>query len=209
MKKIFGFGILLLAAAGIFIAATAPNTVGGLKVGDKAPDFKLQNIDGEWYSLKDIKDANGETPKGYIVTFTCNTCPFAVMYEDRLVEMHKEMAPKGYPVVAIMPNDTDIKPGDSLEAMGERAKEKGFDFHYLIDSKQEVFPAYGASRTPEIYLLDNEMTVRYTGAIDDNPQNADGVKTNYVADAVAAIEAGNEPSPAKTKAIGCSIKVKK
>lgn len=208
MRGLIKISFLLLAVAGVFMAATSSVDF-GLKVGDKAPDFKLKNIDGKYYSLEDVKDANGEKPKGYIVTFTCNTCPYAVMYEDRLVELHNAMAPKGYPVVAIMPNDTDIKPGDDLAAMGKRAEDKGFDFLYLIDEKQEVFPAYGASRTPEIYLLDSDMVVRYTGAIDDNAQDASAVKTNYVMDAVASLEAGKSPDPAKTKAIGCSIKVKR
>ncbi|MCI5083012.1 MAG: thioredoxin family protein [Saprospiraceae bacterium] len=208
MKKILGLGILLFAAAGIFMAATSTVDF-GLTVGDKAPDFKLKNIDGKYYSLKDVKDANGKAPKGYIVTFTCNTCPYAVMYEDRIAALHDKMAPKGYPVVAIMPNDTEIKPDDSLEKMAERAKDKNFNFLYLIDEKQEVFPQYGASRTPEVYLLDSDMVLRYTGAIDDNAQNPDAVKTNYVEEAVAAMEAGKEPSPAKTKAIGCTIKVKR
>jgi peroxiredoxin len=208
MRGLIKFSFLLLAVAGVFMAATSSVDF-GLKVGDKAPDFKLKNIDGKYYSLEDVKDANGEKPKGYIVTFTCNTCPYAVMYEDRLVELHNAMAPKGYPVVAIMPNDTDIKPGDDLAAMSKRAEDKGFDFLYLIDEKQEVFPAYGASRTPEIYLLDSDMVVRYTGAIDDNAQDASAVKTNYVMDAVASLEAGKSPDPAKTKAIGCSIKVKR
>jgi peroxiredoxin len=208
MRGLIKFSFLLLAVAGVFMAATSSVDF-GLKVGDKAPDFKLKNIDGKYYSLEDVKDANGEKPKGYIVTFTCNTCPYAVMYEDRLVELHNAMAPKGYPVVAIMPNDTDIKPGDDLAAMSKRAEDKGFDFLYLIDEKQEVFPAYGASRTPEIYLLDSDMVVRYTGAIDDNAHVASAVKTNYVMDAVASLEAGKSPDPAKTKAIGCSIKVKR
>ena len=184
MRALIKISFLLLAVAGIFMAATSSVDF-GLKVGDKAPSFKLKNVDGKYYSLEDVKDANGEKPKGYILTFTCNTCPYAVMYEDRLVELHNAMAPKGYPVVAIMPNDTNIKPGDSLEAMGKRAEDKGFDFLYLIDEKQEVFPAY------------------------DNAQDASAVKTNYVMDAVASLEAGKSPDPAKTKAIGCSIKVKR
>ena len=108
-----------------------------------------------------------------------------------------------------MPNDITIKPGDSLDAMKQRAKDKGFGFPYLIDAEQEIFPQYGATRTPEIYLLDNNKVVRYTGAIDDNANNPDAVTTNYVEKAVDAIENGKEPDPDYTKAIGCSIKVKR
>ena len=181
----------------------------GLQVGDKAPDFELKNIDGKMYSLKDIKAADGEEAKGYIVTFTCNTCPYAVANEDRLIELHNKMAAKGYPVVAIQPNDPDVQPGDSFAKMKQRAEEKGFPFVYLLDEGQEVYPVYGATRTPEIYLLDSDLVVRYTGAIDDSVRDPEGVSVNYVIEAVEAIENGEQPSPALTKAIGCSIKTKK
>jgi len=197
-------GLLALAAA-----TMAFRTAGGLKVGDKAPDFKLKNVDGKMYSLEDVKDANGKKPKGYVVVFTCNTCPYAQMYEDRIVDLHRQLSAKGYPVVAIQPNDTAVQPGDSFAKMQERAKEKKFDFLYLFDDGQKVYPQYGAARTPEVYLLDKDLVVRYHGAIDDNAQDASAVQTNYVTNAVAAIEKGQEPSPADVKAIGCSIKFKK
>ena len=181
----------------------------GVKVGDAAPTFKLKNIDGEMYSFENIKDANGETPKGFIVTFTCNTCPYAVMYEDRLIDLHNNMSPQGYPVVAIQPNDPELKAGDSFEAMQERAAEKGFPFLYLMDEGQEVYPQYGASRTPEIYLVDGEGIVRYHGAIDDNAQEPENVTVNYVEKAVESIENGQDPDPADVKAIGCTIKAKR
>ena len=184
-------------------------TKDGLQVGDTAPDFNLKNIDGEFYSLKSLKMADGSEPKGYIVTFTCNTCPYAVANEDRLVALQNSMSAKGYPVVAINPNDPELKAGDSFEKMQERAQEKGFNFLYLFDEKQEVFPVYGATRTPEIYLLDADLVVKYTGAIDNNTMDPEGVTVKYVEDAVAALEAGNEPEPNFTRAIGCSIKVKK
>ena len=209
MKKFLGLSITLIAALTLLISAGLADRTEGLKVGDKAPSFKLKNVDGKTYALEDIKDANGNKPKGYIVTFTCNTCPFAVAYEDRLIEIHNKAAAMGYPVIAIQPNDPGVKTGDSFEKMQERAKEKSFPFLYLIDEKQEVYTAYGASRTPEIYLLDNTMTLRYTGAIDDNYQDAEAVKSNYVMDAIEAIEAGKDPEPNFVKAIGCTIKAKR
>ncbi len=188
-------------------AQTIAQPANGVGVGDKAPEFNLKNIDGEYYSFDNIKDANGETPKGYIVVFTCNTCPFAVANEERLISLHNEYAPKGYPVVAIQPNDPNIQPGDSFEAMQERAKEKDFPFLYLFDEKQEVFPAYGASKTPEVYLVDADgMIVRYHGAIDDSVRDAQGVEKKFVEMAIEAIENGKDPEPATTKAIGCGIK---
>ena len=175
----------------------------GYQIGDTATDFSLKNIDDTFVSLSDYEDA-----EGYIVIFTCNTCPYAVMYEDRIQGLHEQFAGNGFPVIAINPNDPEVKAGDSFDKMKVRAAEKGFGFPYLFDAGQAVFPQYGATKTPHVYVLDNELTVRYIGAIDDNPQSASSVGVKYVEDAVAAIKAGNNPDPATTKAIGCSIKVK-
>ncbi len=203
MKKNFLFALPLLAALALWAAAALPvNT--GIKVGDKAPDFQLKNVDGQMVSLAGMKNV-----KGYIVIFTCNTCPYAVMYEDRIIDLHNKFASKGYPVVAIQPNDPEVQPGDAFDKMQVRAKEKNFPFAYLFDEGQKVYPQYGASRTPEVYLLDKNLTLRYTGAIDDNAQDASAVTKRYVEDAIAALEAGKNPEPAQVKAVGCTIKVKK
>lgn len=178
----------------------------GLEVGQTAPDFRLKNVDERMMSLSDIKDANGNAPKGYIVVFTCNTCPFAVMYEDRLIALHNNFAPKGWPVVAVQPNNPEAKPGDSFEEMQVRASEKSFPFAYLFDEGQKVYPKYGATKTPHVFLLDNNRVVRYMGAIDNNAQDAEAATRHYVAEAINAIEAGKVPDPASTKAIGCGIK---
>lgn len=190
-------------------AKLVSNKAEGLTVGDMAPNFNLKNVDGKNYSLEDIKDANGEVAKGYIVTFTCNTCPVAKMYEERIIALHNKMAPKGYPVVAIQPNDPEVKPGDSFAEMQARAEDKAYPFVYLLDDGQEIFPQYGASRTPEVYLLDATHKLRYHGAIDDNSGDAEGVTVNYVEKAVTALENGQDPNPSDIKAVGCSIKVKK
>ncbi|WP_027880391.1 thioredoxin family protein [Mesoflavibacter zeaxanthinifaciens] len=177
----------------------------GYKIGDIATDFKLENIDGSMVSLSDFNEA-----KGFIVTFTCNTCPYAVAYEDRIEALNKKYSSKGYPVIAIMPNNTDVKPGDNMEAMQKRAKEKGFTFPYLIDKGQKIYPQYGATKTPHVYVLQKTKKgniVKYIGAIDDNFQDANAVKTRYVEDAVNALLSGNEIKVKETKAIGCTIKV--
>jgi len=176
----------------------------GYKVGDTATDFNLKNVDGSMVSLAGMEDA-----KGYIVTFTCNHCPYSVMYEDRLIDLHNEYAPKGYPVIAINPNDPAAQPGDSFEDMVTRSKEKSFPFVYLFDDGQKIYPQYGATKTPHVFLLDKDLKVRYIGAIDDNSRDADAVKVSYVKDAIEAVEKGEDPDPSFTKAIGCSIKVKK
>ncbi len=207
MKRVLGFSFALAALAAVFIAATMPAT-GGLKIGDKAPDFKLKGVDGKTYSLDDIKDANGNTPKGYIVTFTCNTCPFAVMYEDRIIELHKKASIMGYPVVAIQPNDPAVKPGDDFASMQKRAKSKEFPFVYLFDEGQKVFPQYGATRTPEFFVLDKDRVLRYTGAMDDNAEDAAAVSVNYIELALKYLANNQQPTPSTTKAVGCGIKVK-
>ena len=175
----------------------------GLHIGDTAPDFNLKNTKGEMVSLKGFENA-----KGYIVTFTCNHCPYSVMYEDRLIELHKEMSAKGYPVIAINPNDPEVEPKDSFENMVARANEKSFNFEYLFDEGQKVYPKYGATKTPHVFLLDKDLKVRYIGAIDDSARNASKVEQSYVKMAIEALENGKDPNPSTTKAIGCSVKKK-
>ena len=199
MNRFFSLSLLGLF---YFIFITA-STHSGLHVGDKAPDFSLKNIDGSYYSLKNMDDV-----KGYIVTFTCNTCPVAVLYEDRIIDLHNEYADKGYPVIAINPNDPDVKPGDSFDNMIMRAKEKDFPFLYLFDEDQKVYPAYGATKTPHVFLLDKDLTVKYIGAIDDNSRDASAVTETFLTDAIDALLKGAEPNPSSTKAVGCSIKKK-
>lgn len=210
MKKVLGITTTLLVAVLLTSAFWPQPEADGLEVGDIAPDFKLENIDGSMVSLADYEAEEGhEDIKGYIVTFTCNTCPYAVAYEDRLIATHNKMAPKGWPLIAIQPNDPEVQPGDSMDEMRKRAEEKDFPFVYLMDEGQEIYPQYGANRTPHIFLLDKDRKVHYIGALDDSPRDADGVTVNYVEEAIAAIESGSKPDPDFTKAIGCTIKTKK
>ncbi len=188
---------------GILLACSTLLGAQGLSVGDVAPDFELKNIDDSMVSLADYDSVNG-----YIVVFTCNHCPFAIMYEDRLNAIQAKYAPMGYPIVAINPNDPEVKPDDSFENMKVRAKEKGFEFAYLADDKQEVFPVYGATKTPHVYLLDANRVVQYIGAIDDSARDESAVTEKFLENAINSIHYGIKPNPSETKAIGCSIKVK-
>lgn len=197
MKKIGIFALFMV------ILMSFTNST-GYQPGDKATDFKLKSVDGKMYSMADYKDA-----KGFIIVFTCNHCPFAVKYEDRVIELAKKYKPKGYVLLAINPNDPAAAPDDSYELMKVRAKEKGFTFPYLFDEGQKIYPQYGATKTPHVFLLDKNLIVKYIGAIDDNVEDAKAVKEHYLENAIAALEKGQEPSPATTKAIGCTIKVKK
>lgn len=177
---------------------------GGHAVGDKAMDFNLKNVDGTMVSMA----ANPEN-KGYLIIFTCNTCPYSVRYEDRIIALHKKYAPLGYPVIAINPNDPVVKPGDSFEKMQERANEKNFPFPYVMDETQEVTLAYGATNTPHVFVVEKEgkdYIVRYIGAIDNNTRDASAATEKYVEAAVDALLANKKVETTSTKAIGCTIK---
>ncbi|RRJ89267.1 thioredoxin family protein [Flavobacterium macacae] len=198
--KIFAFVLL----AGLASAFTYKTTVAGYKVGDIATDFSLKNIDSKKVALKDFKDA-----KGYIVIFTCNHCPYAQAYEDRIVALDKKYKKLGYPVIAINPNNPEKQKEDSFDLMKVKAKEKGFTFPYLLDEGQKVYPQYGATKTPHVYVLQKTPkgnVVKYIGAIDDNYGDETAVKQKYVQNAVDALLKNKEVSVKETKAIGCSIK---
>ncbi|MCF8331564.1 MAG: thioredoxin family protein [Bacteroidales bacterium] len=179
----------------------------GLEPGDKAVNFNLLNIDGEYVSLQDYQDQ-----QGVVVIFTCNHCPYAQAWEQRIIDIHHEFSPKGFPVVAINPNDSSIVQADSYSAMQKRADDKNYPFVYLLDARQNIFPAYGATKTPHVYLLEmdkDEFYVRYVGAIDNNYKNPEKVTKTYLADAINSLINGEPVKTESTKAIGCSIKVAK
>lgn len=165
-----------------------------LAVGDKAENFSLANIDGKLISLDSYENAIG-----YVVIFTCNNCPYAKAYQKRIAELHNEYAPKGIPVIAINPND-------SKEKIKQRSKEKNYPFAYLHDETQEVTRAYGASKTPHVFILNKEKTVMYIGAIDNNYKDAAAADKRYVVDALDAMLANKKIEVTNTRALGCSIK---
>lgn len=198
--------IILLLAANMLSAQSkykgSPAEPGGYNVGDVATDFSLMNVDDKKVSLADFTDA-----KGFVIVFTCNHCPYSVLYEDRLIALDKKIKPMGYQLIAINPNDPEIYDGDSFELMKVRAEEKGFEFPYLFDDGQKVFPQYGATKTPHVYFLDGDRTVQYIGAIDDNSNSADDVEVTFLENAIMAHSKGDLIYPSVTKAIGCSIRV--
>lgn len=180
------------------------NVADGYTIGDEATNFNLKNVDGKMVSLSDYPKA-----KGFIVIFTCNTCPYAVASEQRIVALDKEFKGKGYPVIAINPNNPKVQPDDTFELMQKKAKQAGFTFPYLYDESQTIYAKYGAKKTPHVYLLQKENgnhIVKYIGAIDDNVRSADDVKERFVANAVNELLAGKEVSVKETKAIGCTVK---
>ena len=200
-------GLTLLAMI-VVVSAFAVNTISvvsdGYKIGDVATDFSLKNVDGKMVSLADYPKA-----KGYVVIFTCNSCPFSVANEDRINALDAKYKTLGYPVIAINPNNPEMKPEDSFDNMKKRATSKKFTFPYLFDEGQQVYPMYGATKTPHAYVLqktDKGNIVRYIGAIDDSSRDENAVSSKYVEDAIDALLANKEITVTTTKAIGCSIK---
>lgn len=178
----------------------------GYNIGDYATDFKLKNVDGKMVSLSDFPEA-----KGYIISFTCNSCPYSVLYEQRIIDLDNKYASKGYPVIAINPNDPAKDSDESFEKMVERASQKNYPFPYLVDETQVTTRAYGATNTPHMYVLqkDNDKyKVMYIGTIDNNPKNPDKVTKFYIEDAMNELLSGQEVKVSKTKAVGCGIKWK-
>lgn len=167
-------------------------------------NFALPNVDGRTVSLDDYPDA-----KGFIIVFSCNHCPYAVAYELRLKEIHDRFADRGFPLIAISSNDADKYPQDSFELMKVRAEQRGFQFPYLYDESQEVAHAYHATRTPHVFVIvknGDYWNVEYSGAIDDNYQNAKAVQHRYLDDAVEALISGTGVELKETIPVGCSIK---
>jgi len=201
MKKYLFISLSALMMAGLL------NAQSPYKAGDIAADFKLTNVKGEMISLAEYNDADG-----FIVAFWCNTCPVVKKYDQRLQDLHAKYAPKGYPVVAINPNDPALSPGDSFAKMKETAAGKNYSFDYLFDDTQEVARKYGATNTPHIYILswrDGKLVVEYVGAIDNNADDAGAADKKYAEDALESILEGRPVEVAGTKAVGCTIKWKK
>lgn len=166
-------------------------------VGDPAPAFVgLVGTDDKKHSLEEFKEA-----KAVALVFTCNHCPVAKAYEDRLIALQKDYADKGVQVVAINVNNVE---DDKLPAMKERAEEKGFEFPYLYDPTQKVGRDYGAKVTPHVFLLDARRNLAFVGPVDDS-QDERKVKRKYLREAIDAVLAGKTPEAAEVKPFGCGI----
>lgn len=172
-----------------------------MKIGDRAPGFDLPGTDGNNYSLSGFKDK-----KAVVVIFTCNHCPYAQAYEDRIINLQEEFAGKEVGFVAINSNDDTGYPDDSFSNMVKRAREKKFNFPYLRDKSQDIARAYGASHTPQIFVFDGDRRLCYTGKIDDNWREPGKVKERYLRDALLEVVGGGKVKNPETYAIGCTIK---
>ncbi len=196
-KLFLALGLLSLGLA--LVLATPKDTVGGeLKIGDAAPAWSgIIGVDDKKHSLADYQKA-----KLLVLVFTCNHCPVAVAYEDRLVELTKKYGPKGVQLVAVNVNNI---PADRLDKMKERAEQKGFNFPYIYDESQKMGRDYGAKVTPHVFVLDKDRKIAYMGAVDDN-MKADKVKDHSLSNALDALLKGETPPKQVTKQFGCTIK---
>jgi peroxiredoxin len=208
--RLGAFGMLMISAAICLSSAiAAPPGVKTLEIGQQAPDFELPGVDGKTYRLDDFKTAGI-----LVVIFTCNHCPTAQAYEDRIIELHKDYKQKGVAVVAISPNDpkavrldelgyTDL--GDSLDEMKIRVKDKGFAFPYLYDGEtQKVSAAYGVLATPHVFIFDDARKLRYVGRVDNS--DVGEVTSSDARNAVDALLAGKPVAVPQTRVFGCSTK---
>jgi peroxiredoxin len=168
------------------------------EIGDAAPEWtKLPGTDGKTHSLADLKDKDA-----VVVVFTCNSCPYAVDYEDRLIAFHKKFASQNVALVAINVNKV---PEDALPAMKKKAREKGFPFLYLFDESQKIAKDYGAFFTPEFFVLNKQRKITYMGSMDNNP-DVKKVSKHYLNDAVEATLAGKKVATDETVPFGCKVR---
>jgi thioredoxin-related protein len=200
--------IAAFIAAGSFagITANAQNSikkVEGLLIGAKLPvaNEKMRSTDGKDVTLKSATTANG-----LIVMFSCNTCPYVVKSQERIKETMAYAKEKGIGMVIVNSNDAYRGKDDSYDAMKKYAKAQGYSVPYVVDEKSKVADAFGATRTPEVFLFDKTGTLVYKGAMEDNPTAPAESKSLYLKDAVSKMLTGHAPDPAETKSIGCSIK---
>jgi peroxiredoxin len=176
-----------------------------ISIGDLAPDFSLPDTEGATWSAVDGDSA--ATPPATVVVFTCNHCPYALAWQERIEQVARDYGDRGLRVLAINANDAERYPRDSFEAMKDRVARERWPMPYLHDATQEVARAYGAKVTPDVFVLDGERRLRYRGAPDgdyDDPSQG----AAWLREALDAVLAGAEPSRSETKPVGCSIKWK-
>jgi peroxiredoxin len=173
-----------------------------LASGTAAPAFDLPGTDGKSHALKDLADRDAA-----VLVFTCNHCPYAKAWEGRLLDIAREYESRGVGFMLIGSNDPVQYPEDSFEEMTVRARDRGYPFPYLFDETQSIARAYGAERTPEVFVFDAGRELRYHGAVDDD-QDEQAVSANYLRDALDAVLAGETPAVSETPPVGCTIKWK-
>lgn len=183
--------------------AASPEAGAGLALGAAVPaaTTKMKNVDGKMLSIADVKGKAGT-----LVIFTCNHCPFARAWEERIVELGNGYAKKGLGVILVNANDPTKHEDDGYVQMQERARSRGMQVPYVVDETSAVARAFGASVTPEAFLFDKNGKLVYHGAIDDNHRDPGKVQKRYLKDALDAVTAGKTPAVQESKSMGCGIK---
>lgn len=195
--------MLSLSVVLVLAAFTQMTPFEALEIGDKAPqtDVEMDDTSGRSLTLEDVADDNG-----LLVMFTCNTCPWVAKWEDRYNGLSTLARANNIGMIALNPNERIRDRGESMEDMRKRAQKQGYSFPYALDKDHIVADAFGATRTPEIFLFDSEMRLVYHGAIDDNADNAASVESTYAADAIRQLVSGSGIAQEETKSLGCTIK---
>lgn len=194
---------LLIAATAVYAQkpkSKEPPGLTELEIGKSAPEFSLPGTDGKTYGFKDVA---GE--KGTLVVFTCNHCPYAVAYQQRIIDLTAKYKPQGIGVVAISSNDAKSYPDDSFELMKVRADSMKYNFPYLYDESQAIALKYGPKVTPHVFLFDGKGVLAYRGRIDDSAKEHE-VKKRELTEALDALVGGKAIPTAATTAFGCSVK---
>jgi peroxiredoxin len=184
-------------------AHASPELVAELEIGSRAPlsDVKMLDVSGDQISLE---DAAG--PAGLLVVFSCNTCPYVKAWEDRYLSASEKARDLGIGMIALNPNEAYRNRGDSYDDMKARAAEVGYAFPYVLDEDSRLADAFGATRTPQVFLFNADLELVYRGAIDDNSRSAADVDAHYLSDAMEAMVDGRAVSVNSTRSIGCEIK---
>ncbi|HPC82890.1 MAG TPA: thioredoxin family protein [Thermoanaerobaculaceae bacterium] len=193
MKKV----LAALVATGLAGVAAA------LGLGESIPmgDVKMKNVDGREVSIASVKGA-----RGTLVVFTCNHCPYVKAWEGRLTMLGNAAPEMGIGAIFINSNDPQKYPEDSYENMQARAAKLGLKIPYVVDATSDVARAFGAGKTPEVFLFDAAGKLVYHGTVDDNSEKPDEVTKLYLKEALSAVAEGRVPAVQETKALGCSIK---
>ena len=206
MRKSITFSFLLILSATLFYAmspADEPVMPDELAIGAKAPltDVEVKDVSGEMLTLNGVAKENG-----LLVIFSCNTCPWVDRWEDRYNPVANLAGEHDIGMVALNPNAAYRDRGDSFEDMKERAAERDYRFYYALDEESRLAKAFGATRTPHVFLFNANMELVYRGAIDDNARSAEGVEQPYLKNAIKQLAAGEEISTKTSKSLGCTIK---
>jgi hypothetical protein len=195
---------LLTAVFGFFIlSACFAQSIRPLPIGSSIPlaEEKMKDISGKQVSIKDAMQTNG-----VLVMFSCNTCPYVMKNQARTLQLAAFARQNNIGVILLNSNEADRSDGDSYSAMQSYAKGQGYDFYYAVDSDSKLANAFGASRTPEVYLFDANGVLQYKGAIDDNPSNGNDVKRSHAKEAIREMAAGKPVTVKESRSMGCGIK---